>query len=70
MYQSIPSLTTPPDKPPENFLKGEFPTARAQRKCKTPTPGAVKSFTPGAIIFKNPAKNNKTRDRNYEKLKC
>ena len=24
----------PPGKPPGNFLKGEFPTLRAQRKCR------------------------------------
>ena len=48
MYQSIPSMTIPPGKPPGNFLKGRISHPRTQKKCETPTPGA--------IIFKNLAK--------------
>ena len=46
MYQSIPSLTIPPppgQNPWRIFGKGKFPFPWAQRKCKTPTPGAEKS---------------------------
>ena len=43
IYVSVNSkLDHPPGKPRGIFLKGRTPTARAQRKCETPTPGAEK----------------------------
>ena len=36
-------MPPPGQNPEEFFLKGEFPTSQAQRKCEIPTPGAEKS---------------------------
>ena len=42
MYQSIPSLTIPPGKPPGNFLIGEFLTP-GQKSVQNPHPRAYKN---------------------------
>ena len=54
-----------PASPREFFLKGRIPHPQALRKCQTPTPGQKNraKTTPGAILFKNPAKMHKTGDR-------
>ena len=38
MYQSIPSMTIPPGKPPGNFLKGRISHPRTQKKMRNPDP--------------------------------
>ena len=45
MYQSIPSLTTPPpgQNPWAIFLMGEFPTPWARKEFKPPPPGLIKT---------------------------
>ena len=59
MYLSIPSLTITPGKPSANcFCKGESPPLGHKENAKRRLLG--QKPTPGEIIFKYPAKNNKT----------
>ena len=59
MYQSIPSLTIPPPRanPWGIFLKGESPPLGHKESAKPRSLGQKnRAKTPGAIIFKYPAK--------------
>ena len=62
MYQSIPSLTIPQVKPWGIFWNAQVPTSLAQRKFKTPAPGAKshdETPTLGHMLFINPGKTTK-----------
>ena len=62
MYQSIPSLNISPRANPRGiFLKGRIPHSPGTKKVRNPDPRGRKIVLkphPGAIIFRNPAKNS------------
>ena len=70
MYQSIPSLTIPPGKPPGKFLKGQNSHPPGTKKVQNPDPWGGKIVLkphPRYNYFQKSSKeNHKTLDRNYE----
>ena len=71
MYPSVPSLTIAPGTPRIMFLKGPIPHPQGTKKMRNPKPlgpkNRAKTSPPGQLFSKLQQKENKTRDRNYEK---
>ena len=51
MYQSVPSLTMPRGKTPENFLKWRIPHPRAQKIVRNSSPGERDHANPSGVNF-------------------
>ena len=70
MYQSIPSRTIPPGKPPGNFLKGRIPHPPGTKKVRNhPDPWGRKIVLkphPRGNYFQKSSKKHKTLDINYK----